>query len=208
MRAVSVTSHTSDNPLHVSQVEAPHARPGEVLCRHRRRRCQSRRPPAAQGPAIPPPPVGPSGRASNARAPSAPWATACRRSAWATTCALSWAAERTRKQIAVPADLVLPVPAGLTSSSPRRPDGGRLHGVVELRRRRASTPGETLVIHGGSGGIGSFAIQIGKARACASSRPREALSAPRGASSWAPMSRWTTRRRTSWRPPKPSAAPT
>ncbi len=31
MRIISVTSHTSNNPLHVSQIEAPIARFGEVL---------------------------------------------------------------------------------------------------------------------------------------------------------------------------------
>lgn len=64
--------------------------------------------------------------------------------------------------IAVPADLTLPVPPGLDIIAA----GGLMEAACTVWSNldtARSTPGETLLIHGGAGGIGSLAIQIGKA---------------------------------------------
>lgn len=64
--------------------------------------------------------------------------------------------------IAVPADLTLPVPAGLDLVAA----GGLMEAACTVWSNldtAAARPGETLLVHGGAGGIGSLAIQIGKA---------------------------------------------
>lgn len=64
--------------------------------------------------------------------------------------------------IAVPADLTLPVPHGLDLIAA----GGLMEAACTVWSNLATaavTPGETLLVHGGAGGIGSFAIQMGKA---------------------------------------------
>ena len=58
----------------------------------------------------------------------------------------------------------LPVPAGLSHGRGRRDPRDLLHRLAQrLRARRASTAGETLLVHGGSSGIGTTAIQLAKA---------------------------------------------
>lgn len=66
------------------------------------------------------------------------------------------------EQVAVPTGQLAPVPPGLDLVSAA--------GVIEVAatvapnlHRMGLTAGETLLVHGGSGGIGSFAIQYGKA---------------------------------------------
>jgi putative PIG3 family NAD(P)H quinone oxidoreductase len=67
------------------------------------------------------------------------------------------------ERVAVPAGQVLPVPAGLSL-----PEAAALpevactvwSNVVDIARLGK---GETLLVHGGGGGIGTFAIQLGKA---------------------------------------------
>ncbi len=64
--------------------------------------------------------------------------------------------------IAVPADLTLPVPPGFDLVAA----GGLMEAACTVWSNldtAAATPGETLLIHGGAGGIGSLAIQIAKA---------------------------------------------
>lgn len=64
--------------------------------------------------------------------------------------------------IAVPVDLTLPVPPGLDLIAA----GGLMEAACTVwsnLETAAVKPGETLLIHGGAGGIGSLAIQMGKA---------------------------------------------
>jgi putative PIG3 family NAD(P)H quinone oxidoreductase len=67
------------------------------------------------------------------------------------------------EKVAVPAGQLLPVPTGLSlQESAALPEVACTvwSNVVELARLRK---GETLLVHGGGSGIGSFAIQLGKA---------------------------------------------
>ena len=67
------------------------------------------------------------------------------------------------EQVAVPAGQLLPVPAGLSlQEAAALPEVACTvwSNVVDLARLRK---GETLLVHGGGSGIGTFAIQLGKA---------------------------------------------
>jgi putative PIG3 family NAD(P)H quinone oxidoreductase len=67
------------------------------------------------------------------------------------------------EQVAVPAGQLLPVPQGLSvQESAALPEAACTvwSNVVDIARLRT---GETLLVHGGSSGIGTFAIQLGKA---------------------------------------------
>ncbi|MCB2413690.1 NAD(P)H-quinone oxidoreductase [Demequina sp. TTPB684] len=64
--------------------------------------------------------------------------------------------------IVVPADLTLPVPAGLDLVAA----GGLMEAACTVWSNfdaATAATGETLVVHGGAGGVGSLAIEIGKA---------------------------------------------
>ena len=55
----------------------------------------------------------------------------------------------------------LPIPPGLTGRRGRRDPETLLHRLAQrVRARRASRAGETLLVHGGSSGIGTAAIQL------------------------------------------------
>jgi putative PIG3 family NAD(P)H quinone oxidoreductase len=67
------------------------------------------------------------------------------------------------ERVAVPAGQLLPVPSGLSvQESAALPEVACTvwSNVVDIARLRR---GETLLVHGGGGGIGTFAIQLGKA---------------------------------------------
>ena len=67
------------------------------------------------------------------------------------------------EQVAVPAGQLLPVPQGMSvQESAALPEVACTvwSNVVDIARLRK---GETLLVHGGGGGIGTFAIQLGKA---------------------------------------------
>ncbi|GLY04981.1 MULTISPECIES: NAD(P)H-quinone oxidoreductase [Actinoplanes] len=67
------------------------------------------------------------------------------------------------EQVAVPAGQLLPVPAGLSlveAASLPEVACTVWSNVVDRDRLR---PGETLLVHGGGSGIGTFAVQLGKA---------------------------------------------
>ena len=69
----------------------------------------------------------------------------------------------TPQRVAVPAGHCLPVPDGVTwSTRPALPEVG-LHGLVQRLRPGPAAAGETLLIHGGGSGIGTFAIQLADA---------------------------------------------
>jgi putative PIG3 family NAD(P)H quinone oxidoreductase len=67
------------------------------------------------------------------------------------------------EQVAVPAGQVLPIPQGLSvQEAAALPEVACTvwSNVVDIARLRQ---GQTLLVHGGGGGIGTFAIQLGKA---------------------------------------------
>jgi putative PIG3 family NAD(P)H quinone oxidoreductase len=67
------------------------------------------------------------------------------------------------ERVAVPSGQLLPVPAGLSlAESAALPEVACTvwSNVVDIARLQA---GETLLVHGGGGGIGTFAVQLGKA---------------------------------------------
>jgi putative PIG3 family NAD(P)H quinone oxidoreductase len=67
------------------------------------------------------------------------------------------------ERVAVPAGQLLPVPAGMSlAEAAALPEVACTvwSNVVDIARLHA---GETLLVHGGGGGIGTFAIQLGKA---------------------------------------------
>ena len=69
-------------------------------------------------------------------------------------------------QVAIPQGQLLPVPDGVSLvHAAALPEATcTLQGTVYQQARLA--PGETFLVHGGAGGIGTFAIQIAKAEGC------------------------------------------
>jgi putative PIG3 family NAD(P)H quinone oxidoreductase len=67
------------------------------------------------------------------------------------------------ERVAVPQGQLLPIPAGVTlAEAAALPEAAcTLQATVFQQARLA--PGETLLVHGGAGGIGTMAIQLGKA---------------------------------------------
>ena len=70
------------------------------------------------------------------------------------------------EQVAVPQGQLLPIPDGVSLvDSAALPEATcTIQGTVYQQARLA--PGETFLVHGGAGGIGTFAIQIAKAEGC------------------------------------------
>src|SRR5215210_6018288 len=67
------------------------------------------------------------------------------------------------EKVAVPAGQLLPVPRGVsTAEAAALPEAACTvwSNVVDIARLQ---PGETLLVHGGGSGIGTFAIQLGRA---------------------------------------------
>ena len=67
------------------------------------------------------------------------------------------------EQVAIDASLLLPIPAGVSDIEAASLVEAACTVVSNLDAARA-TAGETLLVHGGSGGVGTAAIQIAKAR--------------------------------------------
>lgn len=161
MRIISVTCHTSDNPLRVSQIESPSARPGEVLIDisgagvNRADLLQRRG-------SYPSPSGWPEWPGLEcAGIISAVGDDARGFHVGDHVCALVGGGAYA-EQIAVPADLVLPAPRALTLVE----SAALMEAACTVWsnfQAAGLSPGETLVIHGGSGGIGTFAIQLAKA---------------------------------------------
>ena len=57
----------------------------------------------------------------------------------------------------------LPIPATLSLVEAAAHSGDVLHGLAQRLRARALEAGETLLVHGGSSGIGTTAIALAKA---------------------------------------------
>jgi putative PIG3 family NAD(P)H quinone oxidoreductase len=84
------------------------------------------------------------------------------------------------ERVAVPAEHVLPAPAGLPLDEAAALPEVACTVWSNVVRIAGLTKGETLLVHGGAGGIGTFAIQLGKALGArvittASGSKREAL---------------------------------
>jgi NADPH:quinone reductase len=161
MRIISVTRHTSDNPLRVSQIESPIARPGEVLIdisgagvnRADLLQRKGSYPSPSGWPEWP--------GLECAGIISAVGDEARGFHVGDHVCALVGGGAYA-EQIAVPADLVLPAPRALTLVE----SAALMEAACTVWsnfQAAGLSPGETLVIHGGSGGIGTFAIQVAKA---------------------------------------------
>lgn len=161
MRIISVTRHISDNPLRVSQIESPVAGPGEVLIDilgagvNRADLLQRRG-------SYPSPSGWPEWPGLEcAGTISAVGDDARGFHVGDHVCALVGGGAYA-EQIAVPADLVLPAPRALTLVE----SAALMEAACTVWsnfQAAGLSPGETLVVHGGSGGIGTFAIQFAKA---------------------------------------------
>jgi NADPH2:quinone reductase len=64
---------------------------------------------------------------------------------------------------ALPAALVFPAPASLTDEEAAALYIGHQTGYFGLHRRARLKPGETLLVHAAAGGVGTAAVQLGKA---------------------------------------------
>jgi NADPH:quinone reductase len=65
--------------------------------------------------------------------------------------------------ISVPAERVLPLPDGMSFEAGAATPLNYLTGLFALTRRGRAQAGETLLIHGAAGGVGTAAIQLGRA---------------------------------------------
>lgn len=162
MRAVVITTPGGPEVLRLAEVPDPVPGPGEVLVEV----CAAGVNPAdalQRMGAYPPPPGAPpypglecSGRISALGPGVTGW------QAGDEVCALL-AGGGYAQRVAVPAGQVLPVPDGvsLTDAAALPEAACTVHSTVFGQARLA--PGETLLVHGGAGGIGTMAIQLAKA---------------------------------------------
>ena len=65
--------------------------------------------------------------------------------------------------ISVPLERVLPLPDGMSFEAGAAAPLNYLTGMFALVRRARAQPGETLLVHGAAGGVGTAALQLGKA---------------------------------------------
>lgn len=65
--------------------------------------------------------------------------------------------------ISVPPELVLPLPDGMSFEAAAAAPLNYLTGLFALVRRARALAGETLLVHGAAGGVGTAAVQLGKA---------------------------------------------
>jgi len=65
--------------------------------------------------------------------------------------------------ISVPPERVLPLPEGMSFEAAAAAPLNYLTGLFALVRRARALAGETLLVHGAAGGVGTAAIQLGKA---------------------------------------------
>jgi len=65
--------------------------------------------------------------------------------------------------ISAPAERVLPLPDGMSFDAGAAAPLNYLTGLFALTRRARAQPGETLLVHGAAGGVGTAAIQLGRA---------------------------------------------
>jgi NADPH:quinone reductase len=65
--------------------------------------------------------------------------------------------------ISVPPERVLPLPDGMSFEAGAAAPLNYLTGLFALVRRARAQPGETLLVHGAAGGVGTAAVQLGNA---------------------------------------------
>src|SRR4029077_7910493 len=65
--------------------------------------------------------------------------------------------------ISVPPERVLPLPDGMSFEAGAAASLNSLTGLFALVRRARVQAGETLLVHGAAGGVGTAAVQLGKA---------------------------------------------
>ena len=65
--------------------------------------------------------------------------------------------------VRAPAERVLPLPDGMSFEAGAAAPLNYLTGLFALVRRARAQPGETLLIHGAAGGVGTAAVQLGRA---------------------------------------------
>jgi NADPH:quinone reductase len=65
--------------------------------------------------------------------------------------------------ISAPAERVLPLPDDMSFEAGAATPLNYLTGLLALIRRGRAQPGETLLVHGGAGGVGTATIQLGRA---------------------------------------------
>lgn len=161
MRIISVTRHSSNNLLGVAQGDPPVARPGEVLIDISGAGVNRADVLQRKG-SYPSPPGWPEWPGLECAGIIGALGEGVRGfKVGDRVCALVGGGAYA-EQIAAPADLVLPVPPTLTlvESAALMEAACTVWSNFEVASVKA---GETLLIHGGSGGIGTFAIQLGKA---------------------------------------------
>ena len=65
--------------------------------------------------------------------------------------------------VSVPAPRVLPLPGGMSFEAGAAAPLNYLTALFALARRAQAQPGDTLLVHGAAGGVGTAAIQLGRA---------------------------------------------
>jgi NADPH:quinone reductase len=65
--------------------------------------------------------------------------------------------------LSAPADRVLPLPDGMSLTAAAAAPLNYLTALFALVQRARAEPGETLLVHGAAGGVGTAAIQVGRA---------------------------------------------
>ena len=162
MRAIVITTPGRPHVLRLEEVPDPVPEPGEVLVEVTTAGANRADAMQREG-KYPPPPGAPpypglecSGRIIAAGPEVTGW------QAGDEVCALL-AGGGYAEQVAVPQGQLLPIPAGVTlTEAGALPEAAcTLQATVFQQARLA--PGETLLVHGGAGGIGTMAIQIAKA---------------------------------------------
>jgi putative PIG3 family NAD(P)H quinone oxidoreductase len=176
MRAVVIQEPGEPDVLQLSEVPDPVPAPGEVLvditaAGVNRADLMQRRGLYPPPPGAPPyPGLECSGRIAGLGAGPAPEGF----SVGTPVCALL-AGGGYAEKVAVPAGQVLPVPGGVTITDAAALPEAACTVYSNVFQRAALAPGETLLVHGGASGIGTFAIQLGKAHgarvACTASSP-------------------------------------
>jgi putative PIG3 family NAD(P)H quinone oxidoreductase len=162
MRAVVITTPGGPEVLRLENVPDPVPGPGEVVVEVTAAGVNRADAMQREG-SYPPPPGAPvypglecSGRISSVGPEVTGWQTGDE------VCALL-AGGGYAQQVAVPQGQLLPIPVGVTlTEAAALPEAAcTLQATVFQQARLA--PGETLLVHGGAGGIGTLAIQLAKA---------------------------------------------
>ena len=206
MTAIAISAPGGPEVLVPEERPVPHPGAGEILVKVRRRRQPAGRD-AAQGPLS-----AAARRVRHSRAGDRRRGGGARRRRQAlegrrARHARWWSAAATREYCVAHETHALPVPAGLSDGRSGGDPGNLFHRLAQrVRARRACKAGETLLVHGGTSGIGTTAIQLAKAFGARVITTAGSPEKCEPAASSARTSRSTTRRRIS--SPRPRPRPT